>query len=68
VAFAARPAFEHAFTHFRLRMTPLAAVLRAPAAAIGDNGDLRWVDRSARASLGLPRPIAVLLDRIDHER
>lgn len=64
-AFEALPDFEHAFTHFRLRMTPLAATLHAPAAAIGDNGDLRWVDRAARATLGLPRPIAALLDRLD---
>jgi hypothetical protein len=49
-------------------MTPLAATLHTPAAAIGDNGSLRWVDPASRASLGLPRPIAVLLDRIDHER
>jgi A/G-specific adenine glycosylase len=66
-AFAELPALEHAFTHFRLRMTPLSATLHAPAAAIGDNGDLRWVDRAARAALGLPRPIAALLDRIDDE-
>ncbi len=64
-AFEALPDFEHAFTHFRLRMTPLAATLHAPATAIGDNGDLRWVDRAARATLGLPRPIAALLDRLD---
>jgi A/G-specific adenine glycosylase len=65
--FAALPAFEHAFTHFRLRMTPLAASVHAPASAIGDHGDLRWVDRDARAALGLPRPIATLLERIDSQ-
>jgi A/G-specific adenine glycosylase len=61
------PAFEHAFTHFRLRITPLAATLRDARPAIGDDGRLRWVDRAARAALGLPRPIATLLARIDDE-
>ena len=61
------PAFEHAFTHFRLRITPLIATLRDARPAIGDDGDRRWVDPAARAALGLPRPIASLLERIDAE-
>jgi A/G-specific adenine glycosylase len=59
------PSFEHAFTHFRLRLHPLRATVHAPATAIGDNPDLRWTDRGARAALGLPRPIASLLDRAE---
>jgi A/G-specific adenine glycosylase len=61
------PAFDHVFTHFRLRITPLAATLRDARPAIGDDGHLRWVDRAARATLGLPRPIATLLARLDEE-
>jgi A/G-specific adenine glycosylase len=59
------PPFTHAFTHFRLHVQPLRATLTHNGAAIADNPALRWVDGPARAALGLPRPVAALLDRLE---
>jgi A/G-specific adenine glycosylase len=61
----ALPDVEHAFTHFRLRMTPVLARVGHAAPRIGDNPDRRWFDRAERESLGLPSPIARLLERLD---
>jgi len=51
----------HAFSHYRFNMHPLRWHAVAPAAAVGDNGDLRWVSRGALAGLGIPAPVRTLI-------
>ncbi|MBJ7574349.1 A/G-specific adenine glycosylase [Luteimonas sp. MC1828] len=52
----------HAFSHYRLRLLPLRWRAVAPAAAVGDNDDLRWVSLDAIDALGIPAPVRTLLD------
>jgi len=52
----------HGFTHYRLAIHPLRWRDAAPRDAVGDNPDLRWVDPTQLAALGLPAPIRKLLD------
>jgi len=56
------PPIDHAFSHFRLRLHPLRVAGIALRPRVGDNDDLRWVDRAQLASLGLPAPIRKLLE------
>ena len=54
-------AFEHVFTHFRLRIEPWhVQVAMARLAAVC--APLRWFPRSELAALGLPAPVRKLLD------
>jgi A/G-specific adenine glycosylase len=53
---------DHAFSHFRLQLQPLRLGGVALRPRVGDNDDLRWVDRAQLASLGLPAPIRKLLE------
>jgi A/G-specific adenine glycosylase len=52
---------QHAFTHYRLRMHPLAWDAVALRDAIRDNDDLRWVAAEDLAALGIPAPVRTLL-------
>ncbi len=52
----------HAFSHYRLRLLPLRWRAVAPAAAVGDNDDLRWVSLDAIDALGIPAPVRTLLE------
>jgi A/G-specific adenine glycosylase len=52
---------QHAFTHYRLRMLPLAWDAVALRDAIRDNDDLRWVAAEDLAALGIPAPVRTLL-------
>lgn len=52
---------QHAFTHYRLRMHPLAWHAVALRDAIRDNDDLRWVAAEDLAALGIPAPVRTLL-------
>ena len=61
------PAFEHAFTHFRLQVRPLRIDVAARHGRIEDNEGRRWVDRAGLAALGLPQPVRRLLDRLAEE-
>jgi A/G-specific adenine glycosylase len=56
------PAFEHAFTHFRLTVTPWTARVSAPA-RVADSPALRWLARPDLASMGLPQPVRQLVER-----
>ena len=56
------PLIDHAFSHFRLQLRPLRLGDVALRPRVGDNDDLRWVDRAQLASLGLPAPIRKLLE------
>ncbi len=57
-------AIDHAFSHYRLRITPLAWDGVRGAARIGDNPDLRWQSLSALSSVGLPAPVRRLLEAL----
>jgi A/G-specific adenine glycosylase len=51
----------HGFTHYRLLLQPLRWREVAAAAAVADNGDLRWVAPAEFDSLGIPAPVRKLL-------
>jgi A/G-specific adenine glycosylase len=56
---------HHGFTHYRLRMHPLAWRGVALRDRIGDNDALRWVARDEFPRLGMPAPVRSLLDHHD---
>lgn len=61
------PVFEHVFSHFRLQVQPLLIEVSAARVRVGDNDDLRWHPPAAAGTLGLPAPVARLLQRIHEE-
>jgi A/G-specific adenine glycosylase len=61
-AFDALPPFVHAFSHYRLSVQPLAAVLRVPPASVRDGASARWADAAALPGIGLPAPVRKLLN------
>jgi A/G-specific adenine glycosylase len=56
----------HAFTHYRLRMHPLAWRDVALRDRVDDNDSLRWVAYDTLASLGIPAPVRSLLHNTTH--
>ncbi|QNN47188.1 A/G-specific adenine glycosylase [Thermomonas brevis] len=60
----ALPALDHGFSHYRLRIQPHLIAVNGPRAAIGDNPDLRWVDRAELTAIGLPAPVRKLLQEL----
>ena len=52
----------HGFSHYRFNMHPLRWDAVAPAAAVRDNGDLRWMPREALAAIGIPAPVRALVE------
>jgi A/G-specific adenine glycosylase len=65
---AAQPlaAFEHAFTHFDLTITPLLVRAAAPAGAVEEGSSL-WYNIHEPARIGVPAPITALLSRLADE-
>jgi A/G-specific adenine glycosylase len=65
------PAFDHAFTHFDLRLKPVrvhcSPVQRDAVHEVSDEGRL-WYQLQAPARVGLPQPIAKLIERIRTQR
>jgi A/G-specific adenine glycosylase len=59
-------AFEHAFTHFDLTITPLLVHAPAPAAVVEEGSSL-WYNIREPACVGLPAPISALLSRLADE-
>jgi A/G-specific adenine glycosylase len=57
----ALPAFEHVFSHFRLRIRPLHWRVSG-SGRIADNDDTRWAAAADLAAIGLPAPVRRLLD------
>ncbi len=55
----ALPAFSHDFTHFRLDIKPIEAVVDAH--AVADNENQRWLSVVEAAALGLPAPVRKLI-------
>ena len=58
------PAFEHRLSHLRLSIRPVLANGHE-AAQVQCGASRGWFDREQRARLGLPRPVADLLQRLD---
>jgi A/G-specific adenine glycosylase len=55
-------AIAHGFTHFRLRLQPLAWRGVCLRAGVRDDPDLRWIGRAELPTLGIPAPIRSLLE------
>ncbi len=55
---------RHAFTHYRLTITPLLIKLNQPVLAIRDTNQQRWVKIENIASLGLPAPAKALTEKL----
>ena len=53
---------RHAFTHFRLNLTPVLLDTAPSTPAVMDNGGLRWCDAQAARELGLPGPVRKFVD------
>jgi A/G-specific adenine glycosylase len=56
-------ALRHAFSHFDFDMKPLLVVCAGKSPALRDDDRYRWYDPGSPAEVGLPRPIATLLNR-----
>ncbi|MDJ0657099.1 MAG: A/G-specific adenine glycosylase [Xanthomonadales bacterium] len=59
---AEAPLIRHAFTHFRLNLTPVLLESSRASNAVMDNGGLRWCDAQAASELGLPGPVRKFVD------
>ena len=57
------PVIEHTFSHYRLRLHPL-AVRATLADGVADRNDLRFVDAQDVQALGIPAPVRRLIDMI----
>jgi A/G-specific adenine glycosylase len=55
-------AIAHGFSHYRLTLRPLRWRGMSLRARVADNDDLRWVERAALATFGIPAPIRKLLE------
>jgi A/G-specific adenine glycosylase len=55
---------RHSFTHFDLEINPLAAALDAPQAGVMDRSGLVWYKPDAMERVGMPAPIARLLESL----
>jgi A/G-specific adenine glycosylase len=53
---------RHAFSHFDYEMKPLLVRCAGKAAGLRDDDRYLWYDTDAPAAVGLPKPIAVLLE------
>jgi len=56
------PPILHTFTHYRLTLIPQQKHPAALALAVGDNDELRWVERKALPDYGIPAPVRTLLE------
>lgn len=60
------PDRDHGFSHFRLKIRPLAIAANGQRNAIADNdATLRWATPAELSSLGLPAPVRKLLEEIN---
>jgi A/G-specific adenine glycosylase len=55
---------KHSFTHFELEIEPLSAALDESCGAVMDRDGLVWYKRDASERIGMPAPIAKLLDSL----
>ena len=55
---------RHAFSHFDYELKPLLVHCAGKALSLRDDDRFRWYDIEAPAAVGVPRPIATLLQRL----
>ena len=55
------PPFRHEFTHFRLQAQPVMCLSSTANSSIRDAPDGRWIDAEQAISLGMPKPIRILV-------
>lgn len=55
---------KHAFSHFDYELRPLSMQCTGKAHALRDDDRFRWYDLAAPAAVGLPKPVATLLQRL----
>ena len=66
IAFRALPAFVHTFSHYRLEVEPLHAIVdRPPRVAVAP--ERRWLLPRDAAALGLPAPVRMLIKNFPEE-
>jgi A/G-specific adenine glycosylase len=58
---------EHAFTHFDLDLEPLLLRLAESPAIVMDRGDRLWYKPGTALQVGVPAPVALLLQTLAHE-
>jgi A/G-specific adenine glycosylase len=58
---------KHAFSHFDYRMQPLVVRCLGKAESLRDDDRFLWYDTRRPARIGLPKPIATLLERVTTE-
>lgn len=61
------PPRRHTFSHFHLDYVPV-VVQVVPGAGIADADNRRWIDPAQPGGIGLPKPVATLLQEIARER
>jgi A/G-specific adenine glycosylase len=59
--------FRHAFSHYRLDVTPVLLRAARTDGRVGDDPDLGWYAGDDLAALGIPAPVRTLLRTIDRE-
>ena len=55
---------RHAFSHFDYELRPLVVHCAGKAPALRDDDRYRWYDTAQPAAVGVPKPIATLLGRV----
>ena len=58
---------KHAFSHFDYRMQPLVVRCLGKSGSLRDDDRYLWYDTRQPAKIGLPRPIATLIDRVTRQ-
>ncbi|MEY2918796.1 MAG: A/G-specific adenine glycosylase [Pseudomonadota bacterium] len=61
---AAGEPLRHAFSHFDYELKPLVVQCAGKAPALRDDDRYRWYDVEAPAEVGVPKPVATLLQRM----
>ncbi|WP_092405614.1 A/G-specific adenine glycosylase [Dokdonella immobilis] len=61
------PEFAHAFSHYKLKVTPMLLQIETPEPKIADNPDRDWFASHELAELGLPAPVRKLLASLPPE-
>ena len=61
------PAFEHVFSHYRLRITPWLLRAAKPRRQTADDQMWRWADAEAWSTIGLPAPVRKLLTSLSSD-
>ena len=56
------PAFRHVFTHFKLEITPVHAVVTRKPQRVREDLPSTWADADTLSTLGMPAPIRKLLE------